>query len=118
MTGLTTRVVNGRMGARAAIETTSSCSRERDCHQSVSRSAERFPFVGSTEWIRWSWTTHRCTMESGTGVEGMTVQTRVADTVDELQEALADDAAFERWYRAALPRVFGYLMARTGGNIE
>lgn len=48
----------------------------------------------------------------------MTAQTRVAETVDELQEALADDAAFERWYRAALPRVFGYLMARTGGDVE
>ena len=51
-------------------------------------------------------------------MEGMTVRTRVADTVDELEEALADDAAFERWYRAALPRVFGYLMARTGGDVE
>jgi RNA polymerase sigma-70 factor (ECF subfamily) len=57
-------------------------------------------------------------MESGVDVEGMTIRTRVADTVDELQEALADDAAFERWYRAALPRVFGYLMARTGGDVE
>jgi RNA polymerase sigma-70 factor (ECF subfamily) len=50
--------------------------------------------------------------------EGMTVRTQVADTIDELQEALADDAAFERWYRAALPRVFGYLMVRTGGDVE
>jgi len=51
-------------------------------------------------------------------VEGMTVRTRVAETVDELQAALADDAAFERWYLAVLPRVFGYLMARTGGDVE
>jgi RNA polymerase sigma-70 factor (ECF subfamily) len=51
-------------------------------------------------------------------MEGQLVQTRVADTVDELQEVLADDAAFERWYRATLPRVFGYLMARTGGDVE
>lgn len=51
-------------------------------------------------------------------MEGMTAQTRAAEIVDELQEALADDAAFERWYRAALPRVFGYLMARTGGDVE
>jgi RNA polymerase sigma-70 factor, ECF subfamily len=57
-------------------------------------------------------------MDLGVDVEGMTVRTRVAGTVDELQEALADDAAFERWYRAALPRVFGYLMARTGGDVE
>lgn len=51
-------------------------------------------------------------------MEQMTVRTQVAETVDELQEALADDAAFERWYRAVLPRVFGYLMARTGGDVE
>jgi RNA polymerase sigma-70 factor (ECF subfamily) len=57
-------------------------------------------------------------METGVAVEGMTVRTRVAETTDELQDALADDAAFERWYRAALPRVFGYVMARTGGDVE
>ena len=48
----------------------------------------------------------------------MTVRIQVADAVDELREALANDAAFERWYRAVLPRVFGYLMARTGGDVE
>jgi RNA polymerase sigma-70 factor (ECF subfamily) len=57
-------------------------------------------------------------MEPGVDDEGMTARTRVAGTVDDLQEALADDAAFERWYRAALPRLFGYLMARTGGDVE
>jgi RNA polymerase sigma-70 factor (ECF subfamily) len=57
-------------------------------------------------------------MQTGVDVEGMTVRTRVVDKIDELQEALADDAAFERWYRATLPRVFGYVMARTGGDVE
>ncbi len=48
----------------------------------------------------------------------MTTWARGVDSADELQAALADDVAFERWYRALLPRVFGYLMVRTGGNIE
>lgn len=38
--------------------------------------------------------------------------------VGELPDALADDAAFERWYRSMLPRVYGYLMARTGGDLH
>ncbi len=37
---------------------------------------------------------------------------------DELPDALADDAVFERWYRSMLPRVYGYLMARTGGDVH
>jgi RNA polymerase sigma-70 factor (ECF subfamily) len=43
---------------------------------------------------------------------------RATSTVDlgELQAALADDAAFEAWYRRALPRVFSYLMSRCGGD--
>ncbi len=52
------------------------------------------------------------------GWEGLTIRERIAGAVDELQVALADDAAFERWYRATLPRVYGYLMARTNGDME
>jgi RNA polymerase sigma-70 factor (ECF subfamily) len=57
-------------------------------------------------------------MGAGAGAEGTTEPTQVAETVDELRQALADDAAFERWYRGALPRVFGYLVSRTGGDLE
>jgi RNA polymerase sigma-70 factor (ECF subfamily) len=32
--------------------------------------------------------------------------------VDELLGALADDAAFEAWYRRTLPRVYSYVLAR------
>ena len=46
----------------------------------------------------------------------MSVQARVADRVDELQVALADDAAFESWYRRTLPRVYSYLLSRSGGE--
>lgn len=44
------------------------------------------------------------------------MQARIADRVDELQVALADDAAFESWYRRTLPRVYSYLLSRIGGE--
>jgi len=47
----------------------------------------------------------------------MTARTTVEDTVDELQQALADDAAFDSWYRRTLPRVYSYLVSRTGGDV-
>ena len=48
----------------------------------------------------------------------MTSASRAGDSRTALQVALADDAAFERWYRATLPRVYSYLMSRVGGDIE
>ena len=47
----------------------------------------------------------------------MTAHTTVADAVDELQKALADDAGFESWYRRTLPRVYAYLVSRNGGDV-
>jgi len=47
----------------------------------------------------------------------MTARTTVEDTVDELQRALADDAAFESWYRRTVPRVYSYLVSRSGGDV-
>jgi RNA polymerase sigma-70 factor, ECF subfamily len=47
----------------------------------------------------------------------MTARTTVADGVDELQRALADDAGFESWYRRTLPRVYSYLVSRSGGDV-
>jgi RNA polymerase sigma-70 factor (ECF subfamily) len=46
----------------------------------------------------------------------MSAQTTVANGVDELSRALADDAGFESWYRRTLPRVYSYLMSRSGGD--
>ena len=40
-----------------------------------------------------------------------------ADGADELQVALVDDTAFERWYRRTLPRVYSYLVSRGGGDV-
>jgi RNA polymerase sigma-70 factor (ECF subfamily) len=48
---------------------------------------------------------------------GMSIQASVADSADELQRALADDAGFESWYRRTLPRVYGYLVSRSGGDV-
>jgi RNA polymerase sigma-70 factor, ECF subfamily len=48
---------------------------------------------------------------------GMSIQASVADSVDELQRALADDAGFESWYRRTLPRVYAYLVSRSGGDV-
>jgi RNA polymerase sigma-70 factor, ECF subfamily len=47
----------------------------------------------------------------------MTARTTVEDSVDELQRALADDAAFESWYRRTVPRVYSYLVSRIGGDV-
>jgi RNA polymerase sigma-70 factor (ECF subfamily) len=46
----------------------------------------------------------------------MTIRAGVAVDANELQEALADDAAFAAWYQRTLPRVFSYLMSRCGGD--
>jgi len=48
----------------------------------------------------------------------MTARTGTVDGVNELQLALADDAAFEAWYRRKLPRVFGYLLTRCGNDMN
>jgi RNA polymerase sigma-70 factor, ECF subfamily len=42
--------------------------------------------------------------------------TRFVAGVNELQLALADDAAFAAWYRRTLPRVYGYLLGRCGND--
>jgi len=47
----------------------------------------------------------------------MTVRTSIEAGVDELQRALADDAGFESWYRRSLPRVYAYLVSRSGGDV-
>jgi RNA polymerase sigma-70 factor, ECF subfamily len=46
----------------------------------------------------------------------MSAHTAVANGVDELSSALADDAGFESWYRRTLPRVYSYLVSRSGGD--
>lgn len=46
----------------------------------------------------------------------MTARTTVARWVDELQGALASDAAFESWYRRTLPRVYSYLLPRCAND--
>src|SRR6476659_8527049 len=47
----------------------------------------------------------------------MTARTGSVEGVNELQLALADDAAFESWYRRTLPRVYSYLLGRCGGDV-
>jgi RNA polymerase sigma-70 factor (ECF subfamily) len=47
----------------------------------------------------------------------MTARTGSAEGVTELQQALADDAAFEAWYRRTLPRVYSYLLSRCGNDV-
>jgi RNA polymerase sigma-70 factor, ECF subfamily len=47
----------------------------------------------------------------------MTARITVAGGIDELQKALADDAAFESWYRRTMPRVYSYLVSRSGGDL-
>lgn len=47
----------------------------------------------------------------------MSAQTKIANGVDELSSALADDAGFESWYRRTLPRVYSYLVSRNGGDV-
>jgi RNA polymerase sigma-70 factor, ECF subfamily len=46
----------------------------------------------------------------------MSAQTTVANGIDELSRALVDDAGFESWYRRTLPRVYSYLVSRSGGD--
>jgi RNA polymerase sigma-70 factor (ECF subfamily) len=46
----------------------------------------------------------------------MTGRTAVGRQVNELQDALADDRAFESWYGRTLPRVYSYLVSRSGGD--
>jgi RNA polymerase sigma-70 factor (ECF subfamily) len=47
----------------------------------------------------------------------MTARTIASDGVDELQKALADDAGFEAWYQRTVPRVYSYLVSRSGGDM-
>jgi RNA polymerase sigma-70 factor (ECF subfamily) len=47
----------------------------------------------------------------------MTARATIGEHVDELREALADDAAFEALYRRTLPRVYSYLLSRSGGDV-
>lgn len=47
----------------------------------------------------------------------MTVRTSIKVGVEELQRALADDGAFESWYRRTVPRVYSYLVSRAGGDV-
>jgi RNA polymerase sigma-70 factor (ECF subfamily) len=42
----------------------------------------------------------------------VTAVSKVAGAVDELRSALANDAAFEAWYRRTVPTVYAYLLAR------
>ena len=48
----------------------------------------------------------------------MTARTIASDGVDELQKALANDAGFEAWYRRTVPRVYSYLVSRSGGDLS
>lgn len=45
---------------------------------------------------------------------GVTVRARAIASSGELREVLADDRAFEAWYRDTMPRVYSYLMSRCG----
>ena len=47
----------------------------------------------------------------------MSEQTMVASGNNELSRALADDAGFDLWYRRTLPRVYSYLVSRSGGDV-
>jgi RNA polymerase sigma-70 factor (ECF subfamily) len=47
----------------------------------------------------------------------MTARTGSIEGVNELQQALADDDAFEAWYRRTLPRVYGYILSRCGNDV-
>ena len=47
----------------------------------------------------------------------MTARTTIDDGVNEFQRALADDAAFESWYRRTVPRVYAYLLSRSAGDV-
>lgn len=47
----------------------------------------------------------------------MTARTETAEGVNELRRALADDAAFESWYRRTGPRVYSYVLTRCSGDV-
>ena len=47
----------------------------------------------------------------------MTARATAADSLNELQLALADDRAFESWHRRTFPRVYSYLVSRCAGDI-
>jgi RNA polymerase sigma-70 factor (ECF subfamily) len=47
----------------------------------------------------------------------MTARTRSAESVNELQAALASDGAFASWYGRSLPRIYAYLLSRCGGDV-
>ena len=47
----------------------------------------------------------------------MAARTTIDDGVNEFQRALADDAAFESWYRRTVPRVYAYLLSRSAGDV-
>ena len=47
----------------------------------------------------------------------MTARTGSAEAANELQLALASDAAFEAWYRRTLPRVYAYVLSRCGNDV-
>src|SRR4029078_8898009 len=48
----------------------------------------------------------------------MTARTGSAEAVNQLQLALASDAAFEAWYRRTLPRVYAYVLSRCGNDVS
>ena len=47
----------------------------------------------------------------------MSIQAMVTSGIDELSRAFADDAGFESWYGRMLPRVYSYLVSRSGGDV-
>jgi len=47
----------------------------------------------------------------------MTARAGSIEAANELQQALASDDAFDRWYRRTLPRVFSYVLSRCGGDV-
>src|SRR5262245_49670127 len=46
----------------------------------------------------------------------MTARTDSVEGVNELQQALADDAAFSAWYGRSLPRLYSYLLSRCAND--
>ena len=50
--------------------------------------------------------------QSGARLAAVTAVSKAAGAVDELRTALADDAAFEAWYRRTVSTVYSYLLAR------
>jgi RNA polymerase sigma-70 factor (ECF subfamily) len=46
----------------------------------------------------------------------MTARTTSIEAANELQQALASDDAFDRWYARTLPRVYAFLLSRCGGD--